>query len=58
MEIDCGSDEYIVLQKGAVASSKFSISFINEGLELAKSPTDGSREIKFLSPAFIDVVKS
>jgi len=41
-EIDCGSDEHIVLPKGVMPSSKFFISFINEGLELAKQPTDGS----------------
>jgi len=57
-EIDCGSDEHIVLPKGVMSSSKFFISFINEGLELAKQPTDGSHENKFLSPAFIDVIKS
>jgi len=57
-EIDWGSDEHIVLRNGAMSSSKFFISFINEGLELAKQPTDGSRENKFLSPAFIDVIKS
>ena len=57
-EIDCGGDKQFVFPKGETVSYKYFIGFINEGLEVAKKPTDGLRENKVLSPAFIDMIKS
>jgi len=57
-ENDCRDDEQFVFPKGATVSYKYFIGFINEGLEVAKKPADGPRENIYLSPAFIDMIKS